>query len=139
MKKLLFEQAYVKIFIDESLPALYEQWSESVTEGIEYEDALVRKLDLYREHKDEYRRLHWVNCVDSLNMSDVRAVLWAMRDFHHRMYLAGIRRVAYMVGEDMYYNLDLRDRLPRYDDGNELKTCYFPGLEEAVHWLDGEE
>ncbi len=130
----MVKKEFVRIYLDDSFPAIFEEWTGQVSSQ-EFQEALEEKLAQYKTHKKELPGLEWLNDIRQLRVGDEAGLKWAAREFHPKLYGAGVRKIAFLVPEQVYYELPPEDLLGRKDSKGEILVCYFDSYEAAGNWL----
>ncbi len=133
----LFERPYVKICLDETIPAIFENWTGQVS-GEEFQEILEKKLKYYNLHKKRLLHLQWLNDVRRLKGVTTSDLQWAAQHFHPKLYQEGIQHIAFVVPDATYMQLSDEQLAGHYDSRKEVQICYFDTFKGAAAWLQAE-
>jgi len=132
--KTVFEKPYVRIYVDPSVPAIYEDWIGYVS-GEEFREALEAKLWCFRKYKKQLPNLTWLNDIRKLRGISAEDQAWATQQFHPKLYQNGIDKIAFIVPGSTYYRLSDEQLAGTYDARGEVQIGYFDTYKSATQWL----
>lgn len=133
MKQTLYQQEYVTINLEDSVPVIYEEWLGAVTDT-EFQKTLEKKLDLFIENKEKYEELKWMVNLRGLKVGK-GGQNWANNEFHPRLYPVGVRKIAFVVHETALYLLQDFQLSPHMDSKKQIELCYFDSIADASEWI----
>jgi hypothetical protein len=133
-RREVYQQPYVKIYIDEDVPAIYEDWIGEVTSE-EFLETMEAKLSIYQVFKTQYPDLQWVMDIRQLKGVENKDLVWASQEFYPRLYPAGIRKFAFVLPPSAYLGLSDEQFLGKMDAKGELMLGYFESYQSAATWL----
>jgi len=133
MKDILYQKEFVSLVLDDSIPAIYENWRGTASRD-EFKEALEHKLALYCQYKTTISDLHWIANLKGLKVNQ-EAQAWANHDFHQKLYPSGIRKIAFIVPEGTLHLLDNEQLSSHLDIKKQIELCYFDNMAEASEWL----
>ena len=131
---IVYQTPFVKIFYDETVPAIYEEWFGQLSSK-EFRKALNEKLNAYNKLKKNHEHLYWLNDVRKLRGLTAEDQQWAVNEFHPNLYPAGVRKIAFIVPERTYTRLSDEEITGKFDSHNEVEICYFDDFESAYAWF----
>ena len=134
MKKTLLNKEYIHIFFDQENNVLSEDWNATALPD-EVREALEEKLRLYEKLKVEQEEVLWISNLNGMRGLDKRASDWVRDEFHPKLHPAGVREIAYLVPEQVYYELSEEQLETQYDANNTIRIAYFTDYISAVNWL----
>jgi len=133
LKETIYQKEYGTLVLDADIPAIYEDWNGAVSEA-EFKNFLEQKLALFVAHKKQIPNLNWMVNLKGLRVGE-KAQAWANKDFHPLLHKQGIKKIAFIVPENMLYMLDNEQLTPHMDSCNQVELCYFDNMEDAKEWL----
>lgn len=131
--QLLFENDHCKISLDESIPALYQEWQGFVT-GEPLRQAHDATVQLLRQHQLS-RVLADARQMRVIPRADQQ---WIMDSFFPRAIAAGYRRVAVVQAEDAFNQTSVQNILGGIIQNTLLVAERFRSVPEARIWLKAE-
>ena len=130
----VYQTPFVKIFYDETVPVIYEEWFGQVS-GKEFRKALEEKLMAYEKLSKNHAKLFWLNDVRKLRGVPSGDQQWAVEEFHPRLHPVGVHKVAFVVPEQTYFQLSDEDITGKLDSRKQVEICYFDDFESAFAWF----
>ena len=135
MKHLVYDKEFVNVYIDDEVPMIYEEWTGQTTPD-EFKETLNQKLQAFTSHLEKYPALKWMTDIRGLRGIDDVVQTWATQEFHPKLFPLGVRKIAFIVAESIYYQLSTEQTTGIMDTRNEVKLCYFDNHEQAISWLN---
>lgn len=131
--QLLFENDHCKIFLDESIPTLYQEWQGFVA-GKPLREAHEATVQLLRQHRLS-RVLADTRQMRVIPRADQQ---WIMDSFFPRAIAAGYRHVAVVQAEDTFNQTSVQNILGGLGPTAGLAAEHFRSVPEARAWLQTE-
>ncbi|RSK48504.1 STAS/SEC14 domain-containing protein [Hymenobacter rigui] len=126
----LFENPYCTIFLDESVPALYQEWQGFVS-GEPLREAHNATVQLLRAHRLN-RVLADTRHMRVISQADQQ---WITESYFPRAIAAGLRRVAILQSEDMFNQTSVQAIMATVIRNTLVQAEHFQDLESARNWL----
>lgn len=128
--QLLFENPHCRIFLDDTVPALVQEWHGFVT-GEPLREAHEATIRLLRAHQLS-RVLADTRAMRVIPRADQQ---WIADHFFPRALAAGYRRSAILGGEDTFNQTSVQNILVQITTEESFEAQHFPDPEAARQWL----
>jgi hypothetical protein len=137
---ILFDDPSVKVEYDDSVPSVIWTPVGSIF-GDLFKQPFVIGMDFFEKQVKKEPNLGWLNDVRKLRTVKTEDINWLNENVNDRAYLAGGKKVAFVLPEDVFGKLGIRlyahftSRRP----DNKLEIKAFNTILEAKKWLKGVE
>jgi hypothetical protein len=139
MKEILLREEFVTIYFDSEYSVIFEEWT-GVAMPEEFQKTLTEKLSLYQSvAKQKPQTIFWMANLVGMRGLSPESVKWANEVFHPQLFPAGIRKIAYLIPEPVFYELSDDQLNDGIDQSGKIQVSYFTDYEEAVEWLNSSD
>jgi hypothetical protein len=128
----LFDNEYVTLSIDESVPCL--EWiGKKYMPSKEFRASEEKSLQFYLEYKDKYPRFEWFVDARDIGAVSPANTQWVVDEILPRFAAAGLTKEAFVVSESAFGELTVKDYMLKSGEMIEIKV--FDTVEAAKNWL----
>ena len=137
MVHFVFEDDFVIVELDDSLPVLKHRWKKEPT-GQHFRDSLVKILDYYKQYSKKYEDLAWLADTQLLGELDEQTEKWLADVWDDLLFAkGGVKHHAVILGDDLFaeyamekFKMDAEKKLDR-----NVQLGVFIDEEEAYDWI----
>ncbi|MBY0424549.1 MAG: STAS/SEC14 domain-containing protein [Cytophagales bacterium] len=129
MEKLHFDNGFVQIYYLDDIKSGIGRWKGFIS-GNDYRNALNSAADLFKEKKI-YKWIANLSEMETITDEDQK---WANEDWFPRALQAGLKRLAIIVGTDVFNQMSVEQIMSNVAS-MDLKTQYFDSEEKAKAWM----
>lgn len=129
----LFENDYVKISIDESVPCLEWIGKKGFIHSKEFRLSEEKCVQFYLEYKDTYPKMGWF--VDARNIGAISPMdtQWVIEEILPQLAAAGLKKEAFVVPRSALGKLTVD--LYKSNSGDIIEIQLFETVQPAKTWL----
>jgi hypothetical protein len=134
LKKVLYENKHLQIFIDESVPYMAHVWNGFVP-SVELRNGILKLTELFKEYAPKYPRLHLLGDTRTLGVISREDMKWLVEDMTPFYVEAGAKYEAFIVSKDAFGQLAVNRYTSQTTEKEYLVAKIFDNTEEALDWL----
>jgi hypothetical protein len=128
----LFENEYVRLSIDESVPCL--EWiGKKYMPSEAFRTSEEKSLQLYRESKKKYPQLEWLVDARDIGVVSSQDMQWVIDKILPRFALAGLTKEGFVVPKSAIGKMTVKNYISAAGKTIEMKV--FDTVEAAKNWL----
>ena len=129
MTMVSFDEKFLQIYYDETVPCVTMQWKDFATSE-EFKIGLNKGLDLLMEQNTE----NWLADLRKMDVIDPDDEKWSNEDWFPRALAGGVKKMALIPSVDIFNNMSVESIMNEVA-GTGLVVHYFDNVEEAKTWL----
>ena len=129
MERLYYDNGFVKVYYLEDLKAGVGRWKGFIS-GKDYRNALDKAAELFKEKGIG----KWIANLSEMETITDEDQKWANEDWFPRALQAGLKRLAIIVGADVFNQMSV-EQIMNNVESLDLTTQYFDSEEKAKAWL----
>lgn len=138
MKKDIYHNEYVEVFLDNSIPVLAHRWVKEPP-GYEFKKNLSSILDIYKKERKNYPDLKWLAYTSELGEVSEEIEEWLNNEWDRMLFEeAEIKVHAVILGEDLFADYPMEKFKLTAEDkfkNKGVKLGIFASEEEAYKWI----
>lgn len=129
----LFENEYVKIAIDESVPCLEWVGKKAFIPSTEFRLSEEKSLQFYREHKKKYPKMEWFVDARHIDAIDPADTQWVIDEILPQFAKAGLTKEAFVIPESALGIITVNHY--KSTSGHTIEIELFKTGRAAKNWL----
>ncbi len=133
-KKILFENKYIQMYLDENLPCIVKEWKGFAPKQA-FKDILLSLVDIILETRQNYPNLKVVADSRNLKVLSPDIFEWLSDTIHPKYMENGISKKAFVEPEDYFGKVSLQIYISQSNKEGEIAMGMFKDLEDAKQWL----
>lgn len=129
----LFENEYVTLSIDKSVPCLEWIGKQRFMPSTEFRRSEEQSLQLYREYKTKYPKMQWFVDARSLNAISPKDTQWVVDNILPQFAALGLTKEAFVLPENALGKMTVNHY--KSAAGHTIEIQVFGTVEAAKNWL----
>ncbi|MDX1919381.1 MAG: hypothetical protein SFU25_01445, partial [Candidatus Caenarcaniphilales bacterium] len=138
--QILFRSERSKVELDSSSSSII--WTaNSFLDDEEFRYSFISGLNHFKSKIQTISNLAWINDTKKFKTPKVESMKWLSNEFNELAYAAGLRKIAFVLPEDVFGRLGIRLYAHissiQFQDKFQIKA--FNTLDNAKLWIKGED
>lgn len=132
----LHTEPYGELLLVPHVPCLMVRWNGFAnSQSLRF--LLNKGLELYQHYVRQYPGLGWVTDARHFGAMLPADQQWAVTDWNHRAYAAGIRRLVFLTPENIFGQIAIQQYAQNTAHATGLRVTFVSSVEAAARELAG--
>ncbi len=131
---ILFSMAGVKMWIDDDIPCLINEWDGFITSD-NFKKAIRKLVSLLGEYSGEYGKLNMLADTRNLAVISTKDLDWVNTEINSQYVKNGASYEAFVIPEDAFGKNSVKKYVEMSTSEGVFTAKYFASIEEAKSWL----
>lgn len=133
-KKILFSTNNIRMYIDEEVPCLVNEWSGFI-KSADFRAAISTLLEIYKQQKPHYSKLYLLADTRTLGVISREDLAWVTDEINPKYTALGAIYEAFVVSENLFGQASLQRYVVQTTAQGIFTVQLFDTVEAAKTWL----